>query len=248
MCDLKIFQEPGFGGSGTAFSPCADLPSLSDAPVMGSVKSAPKSTAVMGAFCSTQYRQPASTSRSFDIASQIHQYLSCAHFGTFPFGCEGSTGTSTSMSSDYRQSVACWRSRDRCSASDVFTWKGIYVRSLRRAPTLHACSDAIELSQFFCFLLQEIGFGQDEPTPVFVDNRSAVFTGSQSSLRIRGQEHIVRLTHFIAEAVQFQEVTLNHVPTIDNIADILTKSLPAHRISTLRARIGMIDVSTASAG
>jgi len=164
MCNLKIFQEPGFGGSGTAFSACADLPSLSDAPVMGSVKSAPKSTAVMGAFCSTQYRQPASTSRSFDIASQIHQYLSCAHFGTFPFGCEGSTGTSTSMSSDYRQSVACWRSRDRCSASDVFTWKGIYVRSLRRAPTLHACSDAIELSQFFRFLLQEIGFGQDKPT------------------------------------------------------------------------------------
>jgi len=102
-------------------------------------------------------------------------------------------------------------------------WQGTVSTSTHWAE-LRACSDAIEQIQFVRSFLQEIGFGQDELNPVFVDNRSDVFTGSQSSHRIRGQEHIVRLTHFIAEAVQFQEVTLNHVPTIDNEPTFLRRA------------------------
>jgi len=191
MCNLKIFQEPGFGGSGTAFSACADLPSLSDAPVMGSVKSASELTAVMGSFCSTQYRQPALTSRSFDIASQIHQYLSSTKSQRlfYPYG--GTTSVSPSPTAIWLviwtlvavplvSSVKIgdcpvyWSSRLQGTVSSSTHWA-----------QLRACSDAIEQIQFLRFFLQEIGFGQDEPTPVFVDNRSAVFTGSQSSLRIR---------------------------------------------------------------
>jgi hypothetical protein len=72
--------------------------------------------------------------------------------------------------------------------------------------------------------LGEIGLDQPLPTTIYCDNASAIAL----ALSTKGHQcakHIDIRHHYIRERVSDGQITLEHVPSVGNIADVLTKAL-----------------------
>ena len=90
-------------------------------------------------------------------------------------------------------------------------------------------------------LLREIGFmkwiaggGQLSPIPLlFSDNRSALAMSQTDSLHSRSK-HIDIKHHFIREQVEHKAITLQWISTHQQVADILTKTLPPRLFTKFR--------------
>jgi hypothetical protein len=82
--------------------------------------------------------------------------------------------------------------------------------------------DAVWLRQ----LLGELGFQQHGPTVLFEDNRGCEETVKNGALRDR-LKHVLLREHFVLWASRDGWVKLVHVATQDQVADVLTKALPA---------------------
>ena len=46
---------------------------------------------------------------------------------------------------------------------------------------------------------------------------------------------------FVRDLVQKGRITVSHVHTLDQLADLLMKALPRHRFQTLKSKIGVAD-------
>jgi transposase InsO family protein len=86
----------------------------------------------------------------------------------------------------------------------------------------HATREAVYLRQF----LTEIGFRQNIPTPILVDNQSAIALARNPEFHAR-TKHIEVRHHYVREKLEEGIIELQYCPTADQTADILTKSLPA---------------------
>lgn len=89
----------------------------------------------------------------------------------------------------------------------------------------HASKEAIWLRT----LLSEIGFPQESPSTIHVDNQGAIALANNPVHHAR-TKHIDIRHHFIRERIQSQEIELVYCPTDQMIADVLTKGLakPKH--------------------
>ena len=83
-----------------------------------------------------------------------------------------------------------------------------------------ACSEIIWLRR----ILSELGFPQTSPTPLHVDNTSAIQITANPVFHER-TKHIEVDCHYIREAFAEQPITLPHVSTELQTADIFTKPL-----------------------
>jgi hypothetical protein len=73
-------------------------------------------------------------------------------------------------------------------------------------------------------LLDELGHTQEQPTHLYVDNRSAIAL-SESFKTVHLVRHINMRINYIRECINKRVVELHFVPTVFNVADILTKLL-----------------------
>jgi hypothetical protein len=85
-------------------------------------------------------------------------------------------------------------------------------------------------------LLQELGVNTNSGTVIYVDNQGAIAL-AQNPAHHKLTKHIAIQYHFTRERVASGEITLAYMPTVDQLADILTKALPANKIPTLRDAI-----------
>ena len=86
-----------------------------------------------------------------------------------------------------------------------------------------------------------MGLPQDEPTVLYVDNSGAVELSRDRKLCHRSR-HVDR-RYFKVRELSFEgELRVEHVPTKDNSADLLTKVLPYADYCRHRAR--MMNLST----
>jgi len=72
--------------------------------------------------------------------------------------------------------------------------------------------------------LGEIGLDQTLPTTLYCDNASAIALALSTKGHQRAK-HIDIRHHYIRERVSDGQITLQHVPSADNIADVFTKAL-----------------------
>ena len=81
-------------------------------------------------------------------------------------------------------------------------------------------------------LFEELGTLLIEPTPLFIDNRSAIEFTKNSNFHAQSK-HIDIQHHFVWEKVDSNEIEIIHCASEENRADIFTKALPApaHRRS-----------------
>ena len=71
-------------------------------------------------------------------------------------------------------------------------------------------------------LLWELGFAVDGPTPIYCDNSGAVAVAN-NPVNYRHLKHVDRRHFFVQDAVNSGAVTVPHVDSDKNLADILTK-------------------------
>lgn len=78
---------------------------------------------------------------------------------------------------------------------------------------------------------------------MWVDNISTISLASNPVLHAR-TKHIELDIHFVRDKVQAKLIELRHVPSVDQIADILTKPLGNQFFSKLRNKLGVISLSS----
>ncbi|RVW31828.1 Retrovirus-related Pol polyprotein from transposon RE1 [Vitis vinifera] len=122
-----------------------------------------------------------------------------------------------------------WKSKkqDRVSKSST--------ESEYRAMSL-ACSEIIWLRG----LLAELDFSETDPTPLHADNTSAIQITANPVYHER-TKHIEVDCHSIREAFEARVITLTHISTDLQIADIFTKALPRHRHCLLSSKLMLVD-------
>lgn len=83
-------------------------------------------------------------------------------------------------------------------------------------------------TMWFRQLLEDIGYPQDRPTPVFEDNLGCILL-SENHGTTKQSKHFDIAYHFNREAIDRKITELIHVPSIDQLADGLTKPMPRDR-------------------
>lgn len=96
-------------------------------------------------------------------------------------------------------------------------------------------------------LLSDIGYLQHRPTPLFSDNQSAIRLVLNPEFHKR-TKHIDVVFHLIREFQEKAEIDVRYVPTKTQLADILTKSLPADLFKTLRTALNISKKVTHQVG
>jgi hypothetical protein len=122
-----------------------------------------------------------------------------------------------------------WRSKkqDRVSKSST--------ESEYRAMS-SACSEIVWLRG----LLSKLGCPQLRPTPLFADNTSAIQIAANPVFHER-TKHIEVDCHSIREAYDGQLISLPHVPTDVQIADVFTKAMTRQRHQFLVGKLMLLD-------
>ena len=77
--------------------------------------------------------------------------------------------------------------------------------------------------------------------PILNDNQGAIAL-SKNPVHHERSKHIALRHHFLREKVEDKSITLSHVPSADNIADLLTKALPGPTFDRLRGLLGLVRV------
>ena len=73
---------------------------------------------------------------------------------------------------------------------------------------------------------------------LYCDNMSAINI-SKNPIQHSRTKHIDIRHHFIRDLVEDKVVTLEHVATDNQLADIFTKALDANKFETLRGKLGI---------
>ncbi len=75
------------------------------------------------------------------------------------------------------------------------------------------------------YLLEQLDFAQQKPTPIYEDNSACIEWGNNVIGGRERAKHIDIRKHFAHEVIQNGEMRLIKVPTSAQLADILTKGL-----------------------
>ena len=89
-------------------------------------------------------------------------------------------------------------------------------------------------------LLGELGFEQQEPSMVHCDNQSAIYLVRNAQHR-EATKHIDIKYLCIRECIQMKEIRVEHCPTEDMVADMLTKAISAAQMAKLSAMCGLAE-------
>lgn len=92
-------------------------------------------------------------------------------------------------------------------------------------------------------VLKELDLKQQEPTILCCDNHGAIYFTKNPKIESRSK-HIDIRYHYVREFVENKNAELYAVPTEEQIADIMTKSLAFQKQSYFSGRLGLIDLNT----
>jgi peroxiredoxin family protein len=90
-------------------------------------------------------------------------------------------------------------------------------------------------------MLKHLRFPQENPTEIYIDNRSAIAL-AKNSVYHEISKHIDTRHHFIREHVKNKEVELISCNTNDQVVDIFTKPLKGEIFIRLKFMLGMTSL------
>ena len=96
-----------------------------------------------------------------------------------------------------------------------------------------ALTEGVREAMFLRGMLCELGYDTEEPTLIFVDNQPALHLANNMTTSGRSKHFAIRMT-FVRDEVKAGTVRLEHKPTGDMLADMLTKILPRPQHRKLR--------------
>ncbi|CAG7822114.1 unnamed protein product, partial [Allacma fusca] len=106
-----------------------------------------------------------------------------------------------------------------------------------------AAREAIWLRRF----LNELGYHQDQPTTIFVDNQSTIKLAKNPELHSR-TKHIDVRYHYTRTLVEGGEIHVEYTPTTSQKADGLTKALMKSKNEAMNQDLGLVELLNGSFG
>ena len=121
-----------------------------------------------------------------------------------------------------------------------FTWSSKKQLIITLSSCKACCS---QLSCMVCNMVKEyaLGFPQESPTEIYINNRSAIALAKNSVYHERSK-HIDTRHHFIQEHMKNKEVELIFCKTNDQVIDIFTKPLKREIFIRLKFMFGMTSL------
>ena len=118
-----------------------------------------------------------------------------------------------------------------CSSGDA-RGSGATSRTRRQRSTSHSTAEAEYFAAslagretvFVRDLLEDLGFGVTEPTPLFLDSKAAINL-AEDPVAFKKTKHILRAAHDLRDRVARRVLAPRFVPTESQLADVLTKAL-----------------------
>ena len=144
-------------------------------------------------------------------------------------GCSDTRRSITGWCMFLGNSLVSWKSKKQDRVSKSSTESKYRVMS-------SACSEIIWLQG----LLGELGFPQVEPTPLHADNTSAIQIAANPVFHER-TKHIEVDCHSIREAYDARVISLTHIYTTLQTADVFTKALSKHQHHFLVNKLMLLD-------
>ncbi|PKU62264.1 Retrovirus-related Pol polyprotein from transposon TNT 1-94 [Dendrobium catenatum] len=165
--------------------------------------------------------------------------------GTLSFGLPLTTGDLTLRT--YTDADWASDSSDRKSISGFCTFLGpnLISWSVKKQVTVAKSSTEAEYRSFSAAtsdviwlrrLTEELGLSQPSPTQIFCDNTSAIALARNPVFHAR-TKHIEIDYQFIRQHLMHGAISITHIPSEEQIADILTKSFSACRFHNLRHKL-----------
>jgi len=96
--------------------------------------------------------------------------------------------------------------------------------------------DAAKEIVYFRYLLKDLGFPQERPTILYVDNQAAIKIAENSTDHTRSK-HIDIKYHYIRELVEKDIIKLVYIRSDDNLADGFTKPLENMKFSQFKRSV-----------
>ncbi|KPJ19636.1 Retrovirus-related Pol polyprotein from transposon TNT 1-94 [Papilio machaon] len=186
----------------------------------------------------------------WNAVKKIFKYLK----GTIEFGlCYQSKPQSTELigysDADYANDIETRRSMTGyvfIKNGAAVTWSSQRQQSVALSTTeaefMAACAATKEI-MWLKQLLCDIGQYKQVSVCLNIDNQSAINVIKNSEFHKRCK-HIDIKYNFIKEKYQQNVISLNYVNSVEQFADIFTKSLPRERFKLLRSNIGMLSLNT----
>jgi len=164
-------------------------------------------------------------------------------------GTDGTVPTAnvaTALTALQDNSMSTWRPvfanarklfRNLCNPDGCMCWKS----GLQPIVTLSSCeAEYVALCLAVCevkylrSLLSKLGFGQQDPTLIWEDNRTTILVAENESSSAGRCKHIDVRFRFVAEAVRDGVVRVRYCPSAYNYADIMTKPLVPTKFVVMR--------------
>ena len=125
----------------------------------------------------------------------------------------------------------------------LISWKSkkqSWVSKSSTKPEYRAMSFAYSEIVWLRRLLRELSFSQNKPIHFYADNTSAIQIATNLVFHER-TKHIEVDCHYIHEAYDDKIITLPHISTDLQIADVFTKALPRPRHQFLVGKLMLLD-------
>ncbi|PKU62238.1 Retrovirus-related Pol polyprotein from transposon TNT 1-94 [Dendrobium catenatum] len=123
--------------------------------------------------------------------------------------------------------------------NSLISWTVKKQRTVSRSSTESEYRALAELTTDIAWLrrlLTEFGISQNYPTDLYCDNTSAIALANNPVFHSR-TKHIEIDQKFVRDHIQLNNIRLHPISTIDQVADIFTKSLSTQRFITLRDKL-----------
>jgi hypothetical protein len=183
-------------------------------------------------------------------AKRVLRYIA----GTLNYGIQFYKASSSQIHA-FSDSNWAGNSSDRRSTSGycVYLGKNLISWCTKKQPTVSRSSTEAEYrSLALCsqevmwleHLLKELGVFPKQKSILWCDNIGATFLASNPQFHAR-TKYIEIDYHFVRERVQSNQLQVKFVCSKDQIADCFTKPLPLPHFEFLRAKLNVIQISSA---
>jgi hypothetical protein len=157
-----------------------------------------------------------------DDSPTLHGYVD-ADWG----GCSDTTRSTTGYLTYVYGCLVGWRSKRQPTTA----------LSTMEAELMASC-DVVKQLKWLQYLLADLRVENTQPAVVWCDNQGAIQASANPGQHDR-RKHIDIRGHFVMENVRSGAVVFQYVPTNDNPADMLTKSLKKIKVSACVDGMGM---------